>query len=118
MLAEEKQVITATDSEGNPSMMVCRSESENRKVCMDVNSENRGETRFSRKATGEENMLENNTYNILEQLAVENKSLWRIKNNYKRDSNLDLETKQLWDVIEKDKEELVSMLTEKLRERL
>ncbi len=66
----------------------------------------------------EEKTLENNTSNMVEQLTVESKSLWRIKNNYKRDSVMDMEAKQLWDVIEKDKEELVAMLTEKLRERL
>jgi hypothetical protein len=116
-MSEENQVITATTSEGDTNMMVCKTEAENRKVCMDVGEE-KGETDLSKKASGEENMLENNTYNIMEQLTIENRSLWRIKNNYKRDSNLDMATKQLWDTIEKDKEELVAMLTEKLRGRL
>ena len=117
-MSEENQVITATDSEGQSSMMVCKSEGENRKVCMDVGGEGKRETELSKMASGEENMLENNTYNLMEQLTVESKSLWRIKNDYRRDSNMDMETNQLWDVIEKDKEELVARLTEKLRKRL
>ena len=63
-------------------------------------------------------MLDNNTYDLMEQLLIENKSLWRIKNNYKNDSAMDNEAKQVWNFIEKDKEELVKMLTEKLKERL
>ena len=63
-------------------------------------------------------MLENNLYNLAQQITIENKSLWRIKNNYKNDSAMDNEAKQVWNFIEKDKEELVKMLTEKLKERL
>lgn len=63
-------------------------------------------------------MMDNNTYDLMEQLLIENKSLWRIKNNYKNDSGMDNETKQVWNFIEKDKEELVKILTEKLKERL
>lgn len=44
---------------------------------------------------------------------VENKSLWRIKNNYKADESMDMEVK-VWNFIEKDKEELIKILTEKL----
>jgi len=50
---------------------------------------------------------------LVEQLLVENKSLWRIRNNYKADSGMDMEVK-VWNFIEKDKEELIKILTEKL----
>jgi len=63
-------------------------------------------------------MLDNNTYNLMEQLEIENKSLWRIQNNYKKDASTDNESKQLWSLIEKNKEEVVRLLTEKVRERL
>ena len=63
-------------------------------------------------------MLDNNTYNLMEQLEIENRSLWRIKNDYKNDASTDNESKQLWNFIEKDKEEVVRRLTEKVRQRL
>jgi hypothetical protein len=63
-------------------------------------------------------MIDNNTYNLMEQLEIENKSLWRIKNNYENDASTDNESKQLWKLIEKDKEEVVRLLTEKVRQRL
>jgi hypothetical protein len=66
----------------------------------------------------EEPMLDNETYDLLEQLLIENKSLWRIQNNYKRDSAMDNETRQIWSVIEKDKQKTVKMLIEKLKARL
>jgi len=63
-------------------------------------------------------MLDNNTYNLMEQLEIENKSLWRIKNNYRNDASMDNESKHLWKLIERDKEEVVRLLAEKIRERL
>ncbi len=63
-------------------------------------------------------MLDNDTYNLMEQLEIENRSLWRIKNSYKNDASTDNESKQLWNHVEKDKEEVVRLLTEKVRERL
>lgn len=63
-------------------------------------------------------MLDNETYDLMEQLLVENKSLWRIRNNYKNDSGTDNETRQVWNRIEKDKEDLVRILKEKVKARL
>ena len=63
-------------------------------------------------------MLDNDTYNLMEQLEIESQSLWRIQNSYKNDFSMDFESRQLWGLIEKDKEELVRLLTEKVRERL
>ena len=63
-------------------------------------------------------MLDNDTYNLMEQLEIESRSLWRIQNGYKNDASTNNENKRLWDLIEKDKEEVVRLLTEKIRERL
>ena len=115
MSEENQEVIAATTSEGDTSVMVCKTE-EKQKVCMDIGAGSQAET--SKSVGAGKGMLDNNTYNLIEQLTNENKSLWRIKNNYKNDSAMDNETKQLWNYIEKDKEELVKMLTEKLKERL
>jgi hypothetical protein len=82
------------------------------KKYMDLKNETAKPTSATTKEKG---MLDNNTYNLVEQLAIENKSLWRIKNNYKNDSSIDTENKNLRNFIEKDKEELVKLLTEKLR---
>jgi hypothetical protein len=69
-------------------------------------------------ATPSASMLDNETYDLMEQLLVENKSLWRIKNNYKEDSGMDDETRQVWNRIEKDKENLVRILKERVKARL
>ena len=63
-------------------------------------------------------MFDNDTYNLMEQLEIEKRSLWRIKNSYKKDDATDNETKRLWSLIEKEKEKTVRLLTEKVRERL
>ncbi len=118
MSKENEEVLTATSSKGDTSFMVCRTDEENKsqKICMDT--ENPSQSRINKSAPTTKPMLDNNTYDLLEQLLIENKSLWRIKNNYKTDSAMDNETKQVWSFIEKDKEELVKILTEKLKERL
>jgi hypothetical protein len=115
---ENEEVLTTTSSQGDTSFMVCKTDEENKnqKTCMDVDNPN--PNRPNKSANPSKPMLDNNTYDLMEQLLIENKSLWRIKNNYKNDSAMDNETKQVWNFIEKDKEELVKMLTEKLKERL
>ncbi|MCW3994856.1 MAG: hypothetical protein NWE98_01740 [Candidatus Bathyarchaeota archaeon] len=120
MVKENEEVLTTTTSEGDTSFMVCKTSEDNKrqKVCMEVDNPQTAESLSSRKDSSKTRMLDNNTYDLMEQLLIENKSLWRIKNNYKNDAALDNETRQLWNVIEKDKEELVQMLSEKLRERL
>jgi hypothetical protein len=112
---ENEEVLTATNTKGDTSFMVCKpsEEAKNQKVCMDV------EKPAQRTATSSGSpMLDNDTYDLMEQLLIENKSLWRIKNNYKKDSSMDNEAKEVWNFIEKDKEELVKILTEKVKERL
>ncbi len=118
--AKDKEVLTTTTPEGETGFMVCSTgENKAEKVCTDVEGvEKLPSGDASDAGSKESSMLENNTYNLLEQLNVENKSLWRIKNNYKADAEADNESKQLWSFIEKDKEELVKLLTERLKERL
>lgn len=68
----------------------------------------------------EEGMTDNNTYNLIEQLAVENKSLWRIKNNYKADAKSSncQDCINVWNEIEKDKEKHVKQLKQILKTRI
>ncbi len=118
MSKENEEVLTATNTKGDTSFMVCKpsEEAKNQKVCMDV--EKPTQRSITSSSAGSKTMLDNNTYDLMEQLLIENKSLWRIKNNYKNDASMDSETKQVWNFIEKDKEELIKILTEKVRERL
>jgi len=117
---ENKEVLTTTSTEGKTSFMVCdTAKDKNEKVCTDLESTKTGVSENkSRQSSGEKGMLDNNTYNLLEQLNVENKSLWRIKNNYKSDASMDKESRQVWSVLEKDKQKIVKLLTERLKERL
>lgn len=116
MSEEDEEIFTSTSSEGDTNVLVCKTdEGKDEKVCLEMEKE-REES--SGQAIAEKGMLDNNTYNLMEQLLVENKSLWRIKNNYKNDARRDVESRQLWNFIEKDKEEIVKLLVEKLSERL
>lgn len=64
-------------------------------------------------------MLDNHVYNLMLQLVQENKSLWRVKNEYKKDSGGCEECKKFWQKMEKDKEnhvrELTALLTNHLK---
>ena len=57
-------------------------------------------------------MLHNHIYNILMQLTEENKSLWRIKNEYKNDADACDDCLKLWSELEKTKEEFVAKMSE------
>ncbi len=118
MTGENEEVLSTTTSEGETGVMVCKTtdEAKRQKVCMEI--ESAGQTPASTVSTTEKGMLDNNVYNLMEQLTIENKSLWRIKNNYKNDAATDNEAKEFWNFLEKDKEEVVKLLTERLRERL
>ena len=63
-------------------------------------------------------MLDDNIYNIMEQLVTENLSLWHIKNYYMDDASKDNEIKQVWNFVEKTKKETIELLLERLKERL
>ncbi len=55
-------------------------------------------------------MLDNNTYNLMAQLTEENKSLWRIKNNYMGDAEGCSECIDFWKKLAQDKERHVDEL--------
>ena len=70
------------------------------------------------KEPAQEGMLSNNTYDLMAQLTEENQSLWRIKNNYKKDAEDDREAMDFWNFLEKDKEDHIRKLTELLEKRI
>jgi hypothetical protein len=51
-----------------------------------------------------EKMLDNHLYNLMMQAVDEHKSVYRIKNMYKKDAKNCKECQALWDQLEKDKE--------------
>jgi len=63
-------------------------------------------------------MLENHHYNLMKQLVQENKSLWRIKNNYKKDAGSCDDCAAFWDKMEKDKEDHITELTGLIKKHL
>jgi len=63
-------------------------------------------------------MLDNHTYNLLLQLTQENKSLWRIKNEYMKDAGECKECQKFWQKMEKDKEAHVEELTALVKKHL
>jgi len=60
-------------------------------------------------------MLDNNTYNLMEQLLEESKSLWRIRNNYKQDAGDCNECADFWDKLIVDKEDHIKELEKLLK---
>ena len=52
----------------------------------------------------------NNVYNLMTQLVQEQKSLWRIKNDYLKDAGKDKELKAFWDEVATEKELLIEDL--------
>lgn len=63
-------------------------------------------------------MIDNNLYNIMAQIVVESKSLWRIKNEYMKDALEDQESQALWVELAKQKEINLRKLETLLRERI
>lgn len=70
------------------------------------------------KEPAQEGNLSNNTYDLIAQLTEENQSLWRIKNNYKKDASNDKEALDFWNYLEKDKQDHIKKLTELLEKRI
>jgi len=60
-------------------------------------------------------MLENHLYNLMEQMVEESKSLWRIKNTYKKDATDCSSCKAFWDKLEKDKEDHIKELQDLIK---
>lgn len=63
-------------------------------------------------------MHENHLYDLLEQITIEQKSLWRIKRDYLRDSEGYPECQEFWKKMEKDKEDHVKELTGLIKKHL
>ncbi len=63
-------------------------------------------------------MLDNNTYNLLAQMVQENKSLWRIRDSYRKDAKGCPECEKFWDEMVKDKEDHVRRLEELVRKHI
>jgi hypothetical protein len=63
-------------------------------------------------------MLENNVYNLMSQLIQESQSLWRIKNEYRKDAEKCSSCTVFWSEIEKQKEENVRRLESLIRDHL
>jgi hypothetical protein len=63
-------------------------------------------------------MYDNNTYNLMEQLAQEHKSLWRIKDEYMKDAEGNADCQTFWKKLEVDKETHITELTALLKKHL
>jgi acid phosphatase class B len=63
-------------------------------------------------------MLENHIYNLMEQIVVESKSLWRINKRYKQDADDCTECQAFWEKLDEDKEEHIEELTELIKAHL
>ena len=63
-------------------------------------------------------MLNNHVYNLLLQATQEHKSLWRIKDAYKKDAHDCPDCTKFWAMIEKDKEWHVKELEEMIKKHL
>jgi hypothetical protein len=61
-------------------------------------------------------MLDNNAYNLMEQITEESKSLWRIRNTYKKDAANCKECMDFWDRLGKDKEQHIKDLERLIHE--
>jgi hypothetical protein len=55
-------------------------------------------------------MFDNHFYNLMAQIVEEHKSLWRIKNMYKKDASGCKQCQTFWDKLEKDKEDHIREL--------
>jgi hypothetical protein len=63
-------------------------------------------------------MLNNNVYNLMEQMTKESQSLWRIKEHYKKDAAHDENSLAFWEKLEKDKEEHIKDLQNLLKKKM
>lgn len=63
-------------------------------------------------------MFDNNLYNLMEQLTVEHKSLWRLKDIYKKDAEGKEDCTACYDKMIQNKEQNVEELTTLLKKYL
>ena len=62
-------------------------------------------------------MEKNNTYNLMNQMTQESKSLWRIKKNYIKEAK-SKEMKAFWTKMQKDKESHLKQMKKLLKTEL
>lgn len=63
-------------------------------------------------------MLDNHTHNLMSQLVEEDKSLWRIQNNYTKDAGDCPDCKAFWEKMKKDKEDHIQELLGLIKKHL
>jgi hypothetical protein len=63
-------------------------------------------------------MYDNNLYNLFAQIVEEQKSLYRIRNMYKKDAEQCKECIDFWNYLEKDKEEHINKLLELIKDHI
>lgn len=63
-------------------------------------------------------MMDNHAYNLMMQMVQEHKSLWRIKNEYEKDSGNCAQCKAFWKKMEQDKAEHVKELEGLIKKHL
>jgi hypothetical protein len=63
-------------------------------------------------------MHDNHIYNLLNQIVQEQKSLWRIKNDYCEDAAKCDKCVEMWQEVEKMKEDQVEKMTKLLKSHL
>jgi len=63
-------------------------------------------------------MFENHVYNLMMQLVQENKSLWRVKDEYKKDAGDCADCIAFWKKMEADKKDHVEELTGLIKKHL
>jgi hypothetical protein len=61
--------------------------------------------------------MQNNVFNLINQLTQESKSLWRIKDQYKADAQTD-EQRAFWLKIQAEKEQTVAELQAMVKQEL
>lgn len=63
-------------------------------------------------------MLNNHLYNLMSQMVQEHRSLWRIKNEYKKDVGGCSACKTFWEKLEQNKEDYIKALTGLIKNHL
>jgi len=62
--------------------------------------------------------LDDNLYNLMEQLTTESKSLWQIRKHYRDDAKGCRECLEFWEGLERDKEDHIARLEGLIRKHL
>jgi len=63
-------------------------------------------------------MFENHVYNLMMQFVQEHKSLWRVKNEYKKDAKDCADCQKFWGKMEADKKDHIQELNGLIKKHL